>query len=50
LGQPIMVTHIDKNQAAMITLAMYPAGNPSGVASIFSAKRATGMGTIGVHG
>ena len=44
-----MVAQIDEQQAAMVALAMNPAGQAHGLVFIRKAQFATGMGTIGMH-
>jgi hypothetical protein len=45
-----VVAQIDEQQAAMVALAMDPAGQADGSARVLRAQRATGVGAIGVHG
>jgi hypothetical protein len=49
LGQTEMVAQIDKQQIAMIALAVDPAGQTDGFADVRSAKLGTIMGAICVH-
>ena len=49
LGDAVMVAQIDKEQAAMVALAVHPAGKAGGLAGIGCAKLAAGVGAIGVH-
>ena len=50
LGQAIMVAQIDEENAAMIALAMHPAGQAHIRADIGFTKGAAIVGAIGVHG
>ncbi len=49
LGQAIVVAQVDEDQPAMVPLAMDPAGKPDGLAGVGGAKRAAGVGAVGVH-
>ena len=45
-----MVAQVDEQHAAMVALAMHPAGQAHGRADIGFTKGAASMGAIGVHG
>jgi hypothetical protein len=45
-----MVAQIDEQYAAMVADAVTPAGNADGLADVFFAELAAGVGAIGVHG
>ena len=49
LGQPIVVAQVDEDQPAVIALAVDPARQPDGLAGVGGAKRAAGVGAVGVH-
>jgi hypothetical protein len=44
-----MVAQIDEQQAAMVALAMHPAGQPDGLANMRGALRAAGVGAVEMH-
>jgi hypothetical protein len=44
-----MVAQVDEEQAAMVALAVHPAGEARGLAGIIGAQGATVMGPVGVH-
>jgi hypothetical protein len=44
-----MVAQIDEEQPAMVALAVHPAREAGRLPGVFGAKRAAGMGAIGVH-
>ena len=50
LGDAVMVAQIDEQHAAMIALAMHPAGQADLAAHVGGAQLGAGVRTIGVHG
>ena len=50
LGQPVMVTQVDEQHAAMVADTMAPAGQPRGLVDVVFAQRAAGVGTVSMHG
>ena len=44
-----MVAQIDEQQAAVVTHAVHPAGQPDGPAGIIGAQFATGVRAVAVH-
>ncbi len=44
-----MVAQVDKQELAVVALAVHPAREAGGDAGIREAQRATGVGTISVH-
>ena len=50
LGQAVMVAQVDKQQIAVIALAVNPARQADLLANIGSAKRGATVGAICVHG
>ncbi len=49
LGNPVMVAQIDKQQIAMIALAMNPARQADGFANITLAQISASMGAVAMH-
>ncbi len=49
LGDAVMIAQIDEQDAAVIALAVDPAGQADGRADVGSAELAAVMGAIGVH-
>jgi hypothetical protein len=49
LGQAVMVAQIDEQQAAMVALAVHPAGQACLAAGIGGAQGAAGVGAVGMH-
>ena len=45
-----MVAQVDEQQIAMVALAMDPARQADGLAGLFGAELAAGVGAVGVHG
>ncbi len=50
LCQAVVIAKVDEQQAAVITLAVDPAGKAHGPAGVGEAQLAAGVGAIGVHG
>ena len=49
LGHAVMITQVDEQQAAVVTDAVDPAGNPDFLSGVFGAELATGVAAVGVH-